>query len=131
MFIEKLILTLILILPIMGCRQIFGEGEQPESIVQPPNEIARIVVTAPKHGTIWQKGDVVEINWIASSIEKLKIQLYRKGDLKLSISSITENDGSYKWTIPNDISTSNHYSFKVSKFNDPEIFDYSGRIGIQ
>ncbi|MBT8377625.1 MAG: GPI anchored serine-threonine rich family protein [Ignavibacteria bacterium] len=127
----KLILTLLLILFFTGCRQFFGDGQQPESIVQPLNETSKIVVTAPKHGTIWKKGDVIDIKWIAPSIEKIKIQLFRKSNYELTISSNTENDGLYEWSIPNDIPLSNHYVFKVSNQNDSNEFEYSGRFGIQ
>lgn len=127
----KIILSLLFILPFSGCRQIFGDGKQPELIVQAPSESSHIIVTSPVHGSIWEKGDIIKIKWIAPRIEKIKIELYRKSDFKFTIAGDAENDGMYEWTIPNDLPISNHYLFKVSNQSDADIFQYSGRFAVQ
>ena len=126
----KIILSLILILPFAGCRQIFGDGNQPELIVQPPSESSQIIVTSPVHGSIWEKGNVIKIKWIAPRIEKIRIELYRKVDYKLTIARDAENDGICEWTVPNELTASNHYLLKISNQKDARVYNYSGRFAV-
>ena len=123
--------SLICFLNLSGCRQIFGDGEQPESIVQVPIESSQIVVTAPVHGTIWKPGDVIRIKWLATSINSIDIELYRKSYYQFSIRENLENTGSFDWLIPVDINLSNHYLVKISNHNNPDTYQFSGRFGIQ
>jgi len=127
----RIILFLFFALSIAGCRQIFGDREQPELIVQPPDEAEKIIITSPVHGSIWKKGDVIKIKWIAPTIENIKIQLYRKSTYKLTIAVNIENNGIYEWVIPDDIEFSNHYLFKVSNQKKSIVYNYSGRFAIQ
>jgi hypothetical protein len=127
----KIILLFLFILQFYGCRQIFGDEKQPELIVQPPNEAEKIIVTSPVNGSIWKKGDVIKIKWFAPTIERIKIQLYRKSTYKLTIAGNIENNGTYEWVIPDDIAISNHYLFKVSNQNKTSVYNYSGRFAIQ
>jgi hypothetical protein len=114
-----------------GCRQIFGEREQTESIVSAPTEAANIIVASPVHGTIWNPGDTITIKWIAPTIKKLKIQLYRKNEYKFTITENLENTGQFDWIVPLDIPLSNHYLVKVGNHNNHDVYKFSGRFGIQ
>ncbi|HSW55739.1 MAG TPA: Ser-Thr-rich GPI-anchored membrane family protein [Ignavibacteriaceae bacterium] len=114
-----------------GCRQIFGEREQSESIVSAPTEAANIIVTSPAHGTIWNPGDTISIKWIAPTIKKLEIQLYRKSEYKFTIIENLENTGQFYWIVPLDITLSNHYLVKVANHNNHHVYKFSGRFGIQ
>jgi len=114
-----------------GCRQIFGDREQPESIVSAPTEAANIIVTSPDQGTIWNPGDTITINWIAPTIKKLEIQLYRKSEYKFTITENLENNGQFDWIVPLDIPLSNHYLVKVANHNNRDVYKFSGRFGIQ
>jgi len=114
-----------------GCRQIFGDREQPESIVSAPTEAANIIVTSPDQGTIWNPGDTITINWIAPTIKKLEIQLYRKSEYKFTITENLENTGQFDWIVPFDIHLSNHYLVKVANHNNRDVYKFSGRFGIQ
>jgi hypothetical protein len=127
----RIILFLLFALLFAGCRQIFGDRDQPESIVQPPAEAEKIIITSPVHGSIWKKGDVINIKWIAPTIEYIQIQLYRKSAYKITIAVNIENKGIYEWIIPDDIAFSNHYLFKVSNQKESSVYNYSGRFAIQ
>jgi len=129
--ISVLIVSLSCLIILSGCRQIFGDGEQPESIVQVPIESSQIVVTAPVHGPIWKPGDVIRIKWLATSINSIDIQLYRKSSYQFTIQENIENTGSFDWSIPVDINLSNHYLVKVINHNDQDTYQFSGRFGIQ
>lgn len=129
----KLTIKTLLILSLMhsGCRQIFGDREQPESIVDVPIEASNIIIKSPEHGTIWNPGDTIIIKWIAPTIHRIDIQLYRKSEFKFMITKNIENSGRFDWIIPIDIPLSNHYLIKVTSHNNPDIYNFSGRFGIQ
>ena len=114
-----------------GCRNIFGDRDQPESIVQVPIEASNIIVNSPVQGTIWNPGDTISIKWIAPSINRIDIQLYRKSEYKFTIIENLANTGKFDWIVPLDIPLSNHYLIKISSHNIPDIYKFSGRFGIQ
>ena len=86
-----LCIILFSLLAIVGCRDIFGDGTQPESIVQPPQEGSNLVVTEPAHGKIWSPGDTIQIKWIAPTIKKIDLELYRKSEYKFLIAGEVSN----------------------------------------
>jgi hypothetical protein len=126
-----LILSLICLFSITGCRDIFGDGEQPDSIVQVPNEPEEIIVTSPTRGSIYKPGDVIRISWFANSISNIDLELYRKSDYKFTISDNQKNTGIFDWQIPIDINLSNHYIIKIVNYNNPDAYQFSGMFGIQ
>ncbi len=130
-YLLKILLPVYCVLLFTSCRQVFGDKGESVSIVEPSIEEETIIITSPQHGSIWQKGDVIKIQWLASGIEKVNIQLFRKTNFKLTIISNIENTGSYNWTIPNNTPLSNHYLIKISNQKDSQVYKYSGRFGIQ
>ncbi|MCW8803888.1 MAG: GPI anchored serine-threonine rich family protein [Ignavibacteriaceae bacterium] len=129
----KIILKSLLICSILltGCRQIFGDGTQPESITQAPTEGSNIFVSSPIQGTIYNPDDTISVKWIAPTIKKIDIQLYRKSEYKFTISENLENTGSFDWVVPLEIPLSNHYLLKVINHNNSDTYQFSGRFGIQ
>lgn len=116
---------------VVGCRDIFGDKTSPESIVQSPLEGSNIIVTEPVQGRIWSPGDTIQIKWIAPTIHKIDLDLYKKSDFKISIANATSNEGEYFWVIPISLPLSNHYLIKVSNHNNKEVHKFSGRFGVQ
>ncbi|MCC7094827.1 MAG: hypothetical protein IT277_11620, partial [Ignavibacteriaceae bacterium] len=57
-FLYTLFFTLFIL---FGCRDIFGDRTEPESIIQPPEEGSNLIVTEPIHGKIWNPGDTIKI----------------------------------------------------------------------
>jgi hypothetical protein len=130
---KTLIITLSLfsITIFTGCRDIFGDAEQPGSIVQAPTEPSEIIVTSPTRGSIYEPGEILRINWFANSIQSVDIELYRKSEFQFVISDNLNNTGILDWQIPNDINLSNHYLLKIVNHNNPDSYQFSGRFGIQ
>ena len=56
---------------------------------------------------------------------EVKIELYRGNSLNRTIASSTANDGSYSWTVPNDIQPGIDYRIKISSATDASIYDFS------
>ncbi|MCU0407138.1 MAG: GPI anchored serine-threonine rich family protein [Ignavibacteriaceae bacterium] len=116
-----------------GCREIFGDREQPESIVQAPTEGNSISVYEPvwgTWGTIYHPGDTVIIKWSAPIIKRLDISLYRKTEFKFTILSDSENKGKISWVVPNEIASSNHYCIKINNHNNADTYNFSKQFGI-
>jgi len=125
-------ILLLSILLLTGCRDIFGNAtQQPVSIVEPPPEASKIIVTQPVFGTIKNPGDTININWIAPTINKIDIQLYRKNEFKFSIIEDLKNNGNFEWKIPFEIPLSNHYLIKIISHANSDIYEFSGQFGIQ
>jgi hypothetical protein len=126
-----LTILLFFLLIIFGCRDIFGDRAQAESIVKAPPQASNIFVTSPTPGTIYTPGDTLSVKWIAPTIKKIVIQLYRKSEYKFTIAEKIECTGRFDWFVPIDIPISNHYLFKIINHNNENVFAYSGRFGIQ
>jgi len=125
------VVSLFFLINLSGCRQIFGDREQPESIIQAPPESSQIVITTPEYGSIWKPGDVIKIKWLATSINSIDIELYRKSYYQFSIRENLENTGTFDWLIPPDINLSNHYLLKIINHDNPDTYQFSGTFGIQ
>lgn len=126
-----LCIILFSLLAIIGCRDIYGDRAEPQSIVQPPEESSNLVVNEPVQGKIWNPGDTIQIKWIAPTIKKIDLELYRKSEYKFLIAGEVSNSGNYSWIIPIDIPLSNHYLIKVSNHNNTNVFKFSGRFAVQ
>lgn len=113
-----------------GCRDIFGDREQPEVIVQAPVEGNSINVYEPLWGTIHHPGDTIIIKWIAPRIKRLDISLYRKSEFKILINTDIENSGKINWVVPNEIPSSNHYCIKINNHHDADTYSFSKQFGI-
>lgn len=119
-----------LLLNFSGCRDLFGDGTQPVSIVQPPVEGSAISISEPVYGTILSPGDTVVIKWIAPTIQKIDLQLFRKSEYKFSLAEEIENDGIFIWKIPFEIQLSHHYRIKVMSHGQSNIYKFSDQFGI-
>jgi len=66
---------------------------------------ASIFITNPHSGHIWYKGHTYTITWTKSGSmnAKVKIRLMQNGTKILGITDSTNNNGSYKWTVPSSI----------------------------
>ena len=64
-----------------------------------------ITVVNPSNGENWETGSSQTITWQSSSVSSnVGIQLYQWDNYISSIISSTENDGSYIWNIPSNLS---------------------------
>jgi hypothetical protein len=122
---------ILLSLTMISCRQIFGGRDFPESPIPLESDFSEIVVTSPIYGSIWKPGDTLYIKWISSSVKRVNIELYRKSSYQLSIENNIESSGLCEWIIPANINLSNHYLIRVINCDNPDVFEFSGRFGIQ
>lgn len=70
------------------------------------------------------------IKWSDNIDGKVKIELYKSGLLKKTLSSSTESDGEFIWDIPADMEIGNDYTVKIISLDDPSLKDESALFGV-
>ena len=93
----------------------------------PPPPPPSIIVESPNGGESWQRGTSYNINWnsFGSVGSDVRIELFKGGVLNLKITSSTDNDGSYVWSIPSDRAVDSDYKIKITSTTNSAYYDYS------
>ena len=115
---------------LISCRQLVGDENPPELIIEPPAEANNIQIIEPAYGNVFSPGDTITIKWTAPTIQKLDIQLFRKTEYQITITENLNNDGEYLWKIPNGFPFSHHYLIKIISHSNQNIYDFSEQFGI-
>jgi hypothetical protein len=75
----------------------------------------RLQVTSPNGGEAWRLYDYREIRWTTTGCgETVSIELLREGTLCRTISSSTENDGSFNWVVESRCENEDGYTIRVT-----------------
>jgi hypothetical protein len=108
-----LILLLILAVQFNSCR---------EDIIAPPEETSNNYndegilkeIIKPAEGDVWESGNTYFIKWNASDkTDEVKIELVRKFNYILTVSSSTMNDGEHSWKVPHNLPYQHHYRIRL------------------
>jgi len=91
-------------------------------------------LTSPNGGEYWLRGSNHNIEWVSTLTEpkQVKIDLYKAGVFQSTITSSTDNDGTFTWTIPNTIPTGSDYRVRIALTSPTTVFDFTDttfRIG--
>lgn len=90
-----------------------------------------LTVRQPSSGAVWYKGDSHSILWTSAGITgDVKIELYRGQNKVSDLSSKTANNGSFSWTIPNNLSDSDSYWIKITSLTRTDISGASDPFSI-
>ncbi len=90
-----------------------------------------IEVNSPDGNDLLYKGDTTDITWSSENIYGyVKIEVYEEGSYYSTITSYTNNDGSYSWNVPTHLSSSKDYKIKISSISEPSVYDYSEEFNI-
>jgi len=65
------------------------------------------------------------------TLTNVKIELYKGNNLTETISSSTENDGTYKWRVPNSLIAGENYKARISCVSEPSVNGERGRFKIR
>jgi hypothetical protein len=99
---------------------VFDQSEGDFCILSPTLD-----VVTPSGGDVWDVGGTYAITWDSDHVlGDVLIQPYDDGTPLPPITSATENDGSYVWTIPEDQPTSGRYEMGISAMGG-EVYDFS------
>ena len=86
------------------------------------------VVSSPSGGS-FNPGDNLHVGWSGYPTGNVKIDLYQNGTYKKAISSSTANDGSFTWSVTNDVNGDN-YKVRVTSLADSSKYANSGSFTI-
>jgi len=91
-----------------------------------------ITVHDPKEDT-WHLGGTYWVTWDSEGAGNyVTIELYENGVYASTIASKTENDGSYQWTIPSNLSPGSSYTIQITSTTyDNVTASSSGYIAIE
>ncbi len=129
--ISLLLFTVLLLLANFGCRQIFGDRTQTDSIIE-TTDVNSIVVTQPEYGSEFKQGDEMQISWISSGdVSKVDIILYKKSEQIMKIKEGITNSNKFTWRIPVSLKSSVHYLIYILNHYNHDEFDISDRFIIQ
>ena len=84
-------------------------------------EAKYINITAPVVIDNWTKGSTQNITWTDNIDENVIIELYKGGTLLEDVIASTESDGSYNWTLPDDLALGLDYRIQVSSVDEASI----------
>jgi hypothetical protein len=118
---KKYLLPLLIFSLFLSCRQNdrISSPEQTEIIEVSQNDM---MVISPQPGDDWKPGTTQIIRWkTATGIGSVQIQLYRKDELKMTISNSYANTGSYTWIVPTNLASSVHYKIKLVAIERPTV----------
>jgi len=88
--------------------------------------IANPQVTYPTAANIgWRLGSTYTITWTGYSGTYVKIDLYRSTGIVGTISSSTENDGSFSWTVPTSLAIGTDYLIRIVSTANTACYDNS------
>ncbi len=123
---SKFVLFVCIIGVVFSCRGNNSESDSDGDIgVVIPND-PQIEVTSPTTDDIWHPDSTYIIKWnTLIEIEKVDIELYKKDEFRMTIISNLNNEKAYSWTIPADITLSNHYKVKLINSNKPTEYGFS------
>jgi len=102
---------------IQGKQIIDGSSTSPTSIL----------LTSPNGGENWSKGTTKTITWssVGNIGSYVKIDLYKAGVFKQTITSSTPNDGSHPWQISSTQTLGTDYKIKITSKNNSAYYDWS------
>jgi len=72
-----------------------------------------VTVTDPLSTVDQVGGSTLNITWTSTFSEDVRIDLHKGGSLDQTITSSTNNDGAYYWTIPIDITQGSDYKIRI------------------
>jgi len=91
----------------------------------------RIKITSYSNSSIYGYSQYYSITWDSENIGSyVRIYCYM-GSLYYTISSYTNNDGTYQWTIPNSYTAGTNCRIQVRSYSYSNVYDYSEYFSIK
>ncbi|WP_340107043.1 Ser-Thr-rich GPI-anchored membrane family protein [Rhodohalobacter sp. 8-1] len=91
-----------------------------------------ITMLSPTGGEKWTSGEEEEIRWTSRNVQgEVEILLHREGAIFIEyISRGTSDDGTYNWTVPDDIEPRTDYYVGVRSLENESVWDTKGLFQI-
>ena len=86
-----------------------------------------IMLQSPDGGETLYRRDFYTIKWLSTEDAgpNVRLELYRGGNYYSTILPSTENDGEYRWFIPNQMEVGMDYRVKITSVANPSVYDDS------
>ncbi|MEM6451305.1 MAG: FG-GAP-like repeat-containing protein [Cyanobacteria bacterium P01_D01_bin.105] len=94
-------------------------------------ETPYIAINSPGSSTPLVTNTSLELTWSDNLRETVRIELYKDDSLYHILTASTQSDGSYQWTIPNWLETSDRYHLRFISTSDSTVYDESTKFWIQ
>lgn len=112
-------ISLFTVLLLISCRNnITSPGD--DTIIKEQQVVYSLKdIKEPSERVRWKPGENYQIKWdITENLNNIKITLLKKYQEVFVISEFTNNDGSFNWSVPEDLPGSHHYRIKISSLNN-------------
>lgn len=108
-------------------RSVDSENEYPANNSFTISSSASGWLGSPNGGEQFVDGDIMNITWGTpfSGTSDVVIDLYKDDEFQQTISSGTNNDGSFNWTVPQNAGAGATYQVKITDGENPSLFDFS------
>jgi len=118
--------------PLFGCTEPNACNYNPAATQNDNScEVCKITkINRPSTGQKYFPGSSINISWEDNFSGNVKIQLISVNDTR-TISNSTPSDGSYSYTIPNNIKPATNFRVLIQKSDDPSVSLYSGYFTIE
>ncbi len=93
-------------------------------------EAPYISIDMPASNSTCRKGGKLSISWKDNVNEKVRIDLYKGAAFYLNITSSTNSDGLFDWTLPVSLALGNDYNICISGTVNKSLITYSGSFSI-
>ncbi len=88
-------------------------------------EKSNLALKTPNGGEVIEKGSDVEITWEDNLDEEVALGLFRGGKYYQPIVAATPSNGSYTWTVPDNIASDSTYTIRVTGIEKDWLYDES------
>lgn len=87
-----------------------------------------ITMLSPSDGQKWTAGEKGEVRWTSRNVQgEVEIRLYREGAILVDyLTRGTPDNGTYEWTIPEDIEPRTDYYIGVTSIENSSVWDTKG-----
>ncbi len=89
------------------------------------NTAPYIAISSPNGGEKVEQRSVCEITWRDNIPGNVKIELFKGGSIKKTITSSTESNGSFTWNVAADQELGNDYKVKITSLDSANLFQES------
>lgn len=129
---HTIIIGFIFFFSLIGCREDFDFATGGNVQGEIKNTSGHIVIISPSIGDVWKSGTNNLIRWSSTpGIKSVRIELFRKTELRETLAASIPNNNGLSWMIPGDILKSVHYAIKISNTENPEQFSFSDTFQIK
>lgn len=96
--------------------------------LDPDDTFSRVEFLSPDTGDTWAAGSAYTIRWVPDSLfygRTVALALYRDTALVSNVVSSLSNSGSYGWSVPSGIQSSDRYRIRIANYANAQIHSFS------